>query len=162
MAQTSSNGKDEAGVSSDRFVPPGYTVFRIGGKDIAVPPLTFWCLEARDEELKFKTASVREHTTSCLMIIATSLECEKAGEDADPTAEAIEKTFNRLKRRIIFGEMRQLGGKMDELLINSGYEYNSPGEAQAASPGTETLTDSPQTSQSEESAEAIPPGSSVN
>lgn len=156
MAQ--GNGQDETAALRGRLVSPGHTIFKIGGKDVSVPPLTLWALEARDPEMSKlgKAMSVREYANLVLLIAATSVECDKSGEDADPKPEAIEATFNRYKRRISFGEMRMLVKEMDELLLNSGYEANPEGEVQAATvnPGTGTLTDSPPTSQTEESVGA--------
>jgi len=159
-----SNGHDSAASSDSRALRPNHTVFTIGGKDIEVPPLTFWTLEVRDPELKIfdEAVTVREYADAVLLVIATSIEVEKAGDDVDPTAEAINTTFMRFKRRITFGEMKQLQPKINQLLINSGYEATPVGEAAATSPGTETSTDSSQTSSDSESVTAIPSGSSVN
>lgn len=158
MAQ--SNGHDEAAVSARLR----NTVFTIGGKDVSVPPLTFWCLEKRDPELKAIGAgtSVAQYSDAVLLIAATSIEAAKAGEDDDPDDAIIDKTFRRLKRKIIFGEMRTLSAKMDELLLNSGYEMTVPGEAEAASRGTETSTDSSQTSSDSESVTPIRSESNVH
>lgn len=159
------NGHDSTADTSDRrLLQEGHTTFRIGRKDIEVPPLTFWTLEARDTELKMtdQSTTVREYADAVLKIIATSIEVDKLGGEADPEAEAIEKTFAQFKRRITFGEMRQLAPNMNKLLLNSGYEATPLGEAQGASPGTETSTDSSQTSPSTESAEATPAESNVH
>lgn len=160
----SSNGHDSAASSDSRTLQPNHTVFRIGGKDISVPPLTFWTLEVRDPELKVfdEGTTVREFADAVLLVIATSIEGEKSGEDADPTAEAINTTYMRFKRRITFGEMKLLRANVNQLLLNSGYEAAPVGEAAAASPGTETSTDSSQTSSDSAFVEAIPSGSSVN
>jgi hypothetical protein len=163
MAET--NGHDSTADTSDRrLLQEGHTTFRIGSKDISVPPLTFWTLEARDSELKMtdQSTTVREYADAVLMIIATSIEVDKLGGEADPEAEAIEKTYARFKRRITFGEMKQLSPNMNKLLLNSGYEATPLGEAQGASPGTETSTDSSQTSLPTESAEATPAESSAH
>jgi hypothetical protein len=162
MAQ--SNGSDSA-ASSGRLLP-GHTAFKVGGKDVSVPPLTFWTLEVRKPEMDSISGgmSLYEYADVALLIAATSIESDKCGEDEDPKAEDIKKTFNRMKRKITFGEMRDLASTMDTLLLNSG--FTPPGEAQATvegtSPGTGTLTESSPTSQSEESAEEAPKESSVH
>jgi hypothetical protein len=126
----------------------------IGGKEVSVPQLTFWCQEVLDPQLSAiaQTLPTREFSDHVLRIIATSIEANKAGEDADPELEAIEKTFMRFKRKIIFGEMRQLSAKVNELLANSGWDMSPPGEAQATSPEDQTSTDSSRPSLSETSA----------
>lgn len=135
---------------------PGYTAFRIGGRDVMVPPLTLSVIEIRDRELSSLAEGMTQnlYANTVLLIAATSLEAANAGEDKDPTPEQIDRTFLRLKRGITVGEMRALVSTVDQLLINSG--YSAPGEAQAAtdSPGIGTSTESPQTLQSGESAEA--------
>jgi len=160
-----SNGHDTT-VSSDRLLP-GWTELVIKGKSIPVPPLTFAVLEMCDPEM----SSIRPEMTSnqygdvVLRIAATSIEAEKAGEDKDPDPADIDKTFRRLKRGIIYGEMRKLGTFMDQLMINSGYQISGEAEATMAgaeNPGTETSTESSQTLQSGESVAETPSGSKEN
>lgn len=163
MAQ--GNGLDEKEVAASAGHSKS-TTFKIGGKDVRVPALTLSTLDTRDEEMRAigTPMPIREYAKTVLRIAATSVEAEKTGEEADPTPEAIDVTYRRWYRTIKFDEIQGLSNSMDQLLINSGYTL--PGEAEAAtteaSPGTGTLTESPQTSQSTESAPATPSESKEN
>lgn len=144
------NGQDLEATSA----LPGYTIFSIGGKPERIPPLTLWVLEAREKELNSINANMapKEYADVVLLIAATSIEAMKCGDESDPTEENVEKTFKRLRRRIIYGEMRQLGNMMDQLLVNSGFP--GPEELAPAKDGTGTSTESAPNSPSEESAQA--------
>jgi hypothetical protein len=153
----------EAAASAPHSIP---TTFRIGGKDVRVPALTLSALEMLESEMALidTGATVRDYTKAVLRVIATSIEVEKAGEERDPEPEAIQATYDRFRRRIIFGEMSNLAIQMNQLLISTGYVLR--GEAEAAkteaNPGTGTSTESPPSLPSGTSAEAIPEESSVH
>jgi hypothetical protein len=153
----------EAAASAPHSLP---TTFRIGGKDVRVPALTLSALEMLESEMALidTGAKIREYTKAVLRVIATSIEVARAGEERDPEPAEIQTTYDKFRRRIIFGEMSNMAVQMNELLINTGYVLR--GEAEAAkteaNPGTGTSTESPPNSPSGASAEAIPEESSVH
>lgn len=139
--------------------PPSETSpFKIGGKIINVPVMSFYDVERFRDKIEAiqPTTDWIEYPKSVLGMVSQLL---------FPDDEAAAQTaFERMQRACSVEEMRQLGPAFTELLRASGFIM---GEAQATgtepgAPGTGTSTASSPTSQSAASAAETQGASSVH
>ncbi len=135
------NGHDKSG---SLWPPHETTNFRIGGTDIAVPVLNLDILDRLGDKIRSLDAdmSVLDYAKTVIEVVTDLLSESRP----DLTAEV-------LRKHCSFLEARGLVGAWAELLRASGFGL---GEAEAASPGTGTLTGSSPNSEPVESAAETP------
>lgn len=116
--------------------PNETTVFRIGGRDLKVPPLTLWDLEISADEIAEMKPNTRwsRYATLVVSVVVRQLNPDRP-EIWDELTKSMAKSCS-------VAEARALSRTFDDLLSNSGFV--APGEEEAATPsdGTGTSTES--------------------
>jgi len=120
---------------------PETSVFRIGGRDIRVPSLSLWDLEVSKRDIMLLSPELDwiEYGFTVVRIVARKIVSDK--DDAGDIETATLALSKEMSKKCSVEEIRNLTSAMNDLLRVSGFVM--PGEAEAANPGTGTLTESP-------------------
>jgi len=151
------------GISTNGMAPPAISFdlkvetspFTIGGRQIDVPLMRLWEIKRQRPRMDSITRDMNwlDYSEVVLHIVAVQL----APDEPDDASA----TFAALMRACSMDEMRGLDAAYTTLLRASGFILGEAEAAQeAASPGTGTSTESPQTSLLEEFAVGTPSESS--